>query len=95
MKESEKDLEKKLNRAIDKTLKGWSLKLLCRFVNGLPDRLCLLPGGCVVFAQVKTTGEKPTKLQLITHRKLRKLGFDVRVIDNSKDIEKLVKYYAE
>lgn len=85
---SEKELEKKLNAKI-KLLGGISIKLLSYLFRGLPDRMCLLPGGRILFVELKTTGEKPTKFQLIIHRKLRELGFTVLVIDTLKQINDL------
>lgn len=86
--ESEKVLERKLAREVEKA-GGWSLKMLSTHLTGLPDRVCLMPGGKTFFVEVKTTGEKPTKIQLHQHRKLKRLGFEVYVVDNSQDINEL------
>lgn len=94
VKESEKVLEKKLAERV-KAVGGWAIKLVPQFITGLPDRLCLFPGGKVAFAEIKTTGEKPRKIQNMVMKKLIRLGFDVRVIDRSEEIEKLIKDYAE
>ena len=88
--ESEKLLERKLRQKLDQ-LGGWSIKMLSTYVTGLPDRLCLLPGGKVLFIEVKTTGKKPTKIQERVHERIRKLGFKVLVIDNSEQIDDLLK----
>lgn len=61
----------------------WAIKLLG--LAGLPDRLCLAPRGRAAFVELKRPGEKPRPLQLWVHRKLRRLGFLVAVIDQSKD----------
>lgn len=53
---------------------------------GLPDRLCLFPNAKIAFVELKTTGEKPRKIQLYIHKKLRKLGFAVYVIDNMQSL---------
>jgi len=90
--DSEKLIEKTLNDEVKK-LGGWSLKLPCVYVAGLPDRLVLLPGGVVFFAELKSTGKKPTLLQKKTHERLRLLGFDVYVIDTLELLyETLNKY---
>ncbi len=89
MIESEKLLERKLRQNIDR-LGGWSIKLLSLHITGLPDRICLLPGGRVIFVEVKTTGEKPTKIQRFVHKRLRKLGFQVEIIDTSLKIEEML-----
>ena len=46
--------------------------------------------GTVVFVELKSTGEKPRKIQLAVHKKLRELGFRVEVIDTLKDVESLI-----
>jgi len=90
--ESEKLLERKLSKGIEK-LGGWSIKLLSTHITGLPDRLCLLPGGRLFFAEIKTTKQKPRKIQLWVHQKLRNLGFRVEIIDNSDFIKEVLKSY--
>jgi len=92
MIESEKTLEKRLG-AEAKKIGGWSLKLPAIHVSGIPDRLLLLPGGRVVFVELKTTKEKPRKIQLVIHRKLRKLGFRVEIIDTTAQIIALIEEY--
>lgn len=94
MIESEKLLEKKLREAVQ-GLGGWSIKLLSSHITGLPDRICLLPGGRLFFAEIKTTGKKPTKIQLSVHDRLRKLGFLVFVIDKTEQINKLIEDYEK
>lgn len=85
---SEKMLERKTAQRI-KALGGWSIKLLSTYISGLPDRLCLMPGGRAFFIEVKTTGKKPTALQKRRHEKLKGLGFEVLVIDKLEQIEKI------
>lgn len=92
MIEKEKYLEKKLNRNVE-ALGGLSIKLLSTYFTGLPDRMCLLPGGRIFFAEIKTTGKKPRAMQKLIHAKLRKLGFIVEVLDTSEKIDKLLKNY--
>ena len=90
---SEKTLERKLVKEIQR-LGGWSIKVLSVHVSGLPDRICLLPGGFVFFAEIKTTGRKPTKIQLYVHKRIRDLGFQVEVVDSLADIKKLARIIA-
>ncbi|MCK5640154.1 MAG: VRR-NUC domain-containing protein [Gammaproteobacteria bacterium] len=90
---SEKLIEKKLGLKI-KNLGGWSIKLLSLHISGLPDRICLLPGGRLFFAEVKTTGEKPTPIQRLVHKKIRALGFRVEVIDNMDKLNEIIKDYG-
>lgn len=90
--EGEKYLEKKLKDEIKK-IGGWSLKLLATHITGLPDRLCLLPQGRLFFAEIKTTKKNPSPIQRLIHRKLRKLGFKVFVIDTSEQIKEIIRNY--
>lgn len=86
--ESEKYLERKLVNAI-KAKGGMCIKLLSTHFTGLPDRLCLLPGGIVFFAEIKTTGQKPTKIQTNVAKRLTGLGLNYYIVDTSLIINKL------
>lgn len=90
--ESEKRLESKLTDKV-KALGGGSIKLLSTHITGLPDRICLFPGGRILFVELKTTGKRPKKIQRLVHDKLRSLGFRVEVIDTSEQIEKIIREY--
>lgn len=92
MVEYEKALERQLRDRIKK-IGGWCLKLAPLHIRGLPDRLCLLPGGSIYFIELKTTGEKARKSQLVIHKKLKKIGFPVLVIDRSLQIDELLREY--
>lgn len=91
--ESEKTLERLLKSMVESKLNGLCLKLLSAHITGLPDRLLLIPGGRVIFVEMKSTGEKPRKIQKFIHNKLIGLGFRVEVIDSSEQVKKLVQEY--
>jgi len=91
--ESEKLLEKNLKDAVEKTLKGFSFKLLATHITGLPDRICLLPEGRIFFAEIKTTKKTAGKRQILVHKQLKKLGFRVEIIDRTEQIKKLISEY--
>ena len=91
--ESEKKLERSLKSAVESKLNGLPLKLLSAHITGLPDRLCLIPGGRLFFAEIKTTGKKPRKIQLLIHRKLRELGFRVEVIETTEQMQNIIRDY--
>lgn len=88
--DSEKSVERKLVE-LTKLSGGLCIKLLTYQFTGLPDRMCLFPGGIIIFVELKTTGEKPRKIQLAVHKMLRNLGFRVEVIDAIKGVEDLIK----
>lgn len=79
--DSEKVIERKLVELV-KINGGMCIKLLCDQLIGLPDRMCLFPGHKIVFVELKTTGQKPRRIQTYMHNKLRALGFRVEVIDS-------------
>ena len=85
----EKEIEKKLVERIKKE-GGMCLKLTSPGNAGVPDRLCLLPRGRIVFVEMKAPGKKPRPLQVKQIQKIRKLGFRVEVIDSEEGIQKLM-----
>lgn len=87
--DSEKLIERKLVQQV-KEKGGMCIKLLCNHIQGLPDRLCLFPDGKIAFVELKTTGEKPKRIQTFMHNKLRKLGFQVLVIDSVKKVSEFI-----
>lgn len=87
-KDSEKYFERKLIEGIKKK-KGMCIKLLSMHFMGLPDRMCLLPGGIIFFCEVKSTGEEPSKIQQFVAKKITGLGFNYYIIDNIEIIKKL------
>lgn len=91
---SEKQIERRLVDAV-KQSNGMCIKLLCNHIIGLPDRLCLFPGSKIIFVELKTTGEKPRKIQLYVHNKIRALGFEVEVIDDLVGVDNLIRRINE
>lgn len=89
---TEKSLDKKLREEVRKA-GGWSIKLHTTFIKGMPDRLLLFKGGRVAFAEIKTKGQKPKPIQTAVHRRLKKLGFDVYVVDDNSVINRIIKEY--
>lgn len=86
----EKVFERELSKYVDDN-GGMAVKLLSQFIKGLPDRMFLLKGGTVVFAEFKSTGKKPTKIQNYIHLKIRVLGFPVFVVDSVESYEEVKK----
>ena len=89
MNKLEKEIEKKLKTMVKKH-GGLCLKWVCPGWSGVPDRIILLPGGRVIFAEVKRPkGGQVSRLQLWWLEKLTSLGFYARFVFNEKDIELL------
>lgn len=70
-----------------KSLGGMAEKLTSPGRRSVPDRLVTLPGGVVIFVELKRPGGKPTVAQLRDHERRRALGCDVRVIDSLEAVD--------
>ena len=81
----EKQTEQKLVSAVKK-LGGIAPKFMSPGLDGMPDRIVLLPGGHMAFVEVKAMGCKPRPLQLARHGMLRRLGFRVYLVDSLEQI---------
>lgn len=86
---SEKQIEKKLVKAV-KQRGGLAPKLISPGIDGMPDRMVLLPGECILFVEVKAPGRKPRPLQVLRHRQLTELGFEVYVLDDPNQIPEIL-----
>lgn len=87
MTKLEKDIEQELVRLI-KQNGGMCLKWTCPGWSGVPDRIVLLPGGRVVFAELKRPkGGRLSELQKWWRKKLIYLGFSHWVIWDQGDLD--------
>ena len=86
---SEKDIEQRLVAAV-KAAGGWCPKFISPGTAGMPDRIVLMPGGHLGFVEVKAPGQKPRKLQIRRHIRLRTLGFRVYVLDDPDEIPEIL-----
>jgi hypothetical protein len=80
----EKTIEAALVRRVTK-LGGLCEKFVSPGRRSVPDRIVTLPGGRIVFIEVKAPGKYPTELQERDHARRRKLGCEVWVIDSIED----------
>lgn len=83
---SESRLEQRLKNEIERR-GGKAPKFISPGMRGMPDRIILLPGGRVIFVEMKAPGETPTPLQEKRADDLRKLGFKVYCIDSVEAID--------
>lgn len=81
----EKEIENKLVLAV-KNAGGIAPKFVSPGFDGMPDRIILLPGGHIAFIEVKAPGLKPRPLQVARHKLLRRLGFQVYILDDEQQI---------
>lgn len=82
----EKDIEKKLRTMVENH-GGLCLKWVCPGWSGVPDRIILLPGGRIMFVELKRPkGGKVSPMQQWWARKLRSLGFWVTFLHDAGDL---------
>lgn len=77
-------LESKVESAFREETKrrdGVALKFVSPGMNGVPDRIVLLPSGRIAFVELKAPGKNLRPLQLKRKRQLERLGFSVYVVD--------------
>ena len=81
----EKYIEKKLIAAV-KRIDGIAFKFTAPGINGVPDRLVLLPNGKIAFVEIKAPGRKMRPQQVRRKRQLEELGFSVYCLDGIEQI---------
>ncbi len=85
----EKDIERGLVGMV-KRHGGLALKWVCPGWAGVPDRIVLLPGGLIIFVELKRPrGGEVAKLQLWWKNKLESLGFQHCIVRNQRDLADL------
>lgn len=81
----EKTTETKLVKAV-RAIGGLAPKFVSPGLDGVPDRLVLLPGGRIAFIELKAQGKTLRPLQVRRKRQLEALGFSVYCIDRPEQI---------
>lgn len=72
------------------------LKFVSPGYTGVPDRIILLPGGRVIFVELKQPGKMERKRQRYVQSVLRRLGFDVfSAVDSDERIDEVVERCKE
>jgi len=84
--ELEKKVEERLRRAV-LAVGGAAYKFTSPGRRSVPDRLVILPGGHMIFVEVKRAGEPATKAQQMEHARLRDLGCKVYVVAGMREVQ--------
>ncbi len=82
---TEKELEQMLVREVRRQ-GGRAYKFISPGINGVPDRLLLLPDGIAGFVEVKAPGRKLRPNQVKRKGELESLGFLVYILDDPEKI---------
>lgn len=91
---AEKAIEEYLRNQI-KALGGKAYKFVSPGNAGVPDRLVCLPGGRVVFVELKAPGKKPTVLQRKKHTELSSFGHIVFIADSKSGVDAIIRCCRE
>lgn len=90
----ESRIEKYFKKQVEK-IGGKAYKWNPTGVIGVPDRMVLLPGGKVVFVELKAPGKKLRKIQEYRAEELRRLGFQVECLDTIEKVGLFFKNMCE
>lgn len=82
---TEEYIEQKLVKAVKKR-GGMAPKFVSQGLDGVPDRIVLLPMGRIAFVELKAPGRKMRPLQVRRKRQLEALGFLVYCVDRVEQI---------
>jgi len=82
-------IEKRLVQEVKKR-GGLAMKFVSPGLDGVPDRIVLLPGGRIAFVEVKAPGQKMRPLQLRRKEQLSDLGFKVYTLDDTEKIHSII-----
>lgn len=82
----ERDIESALVVRV-KALGGLCEKFTSPGKRSVPDRIVTMPGGRIVFVELKAPGKRPTALQVRDHARRRALGCEVIVIDTLEAVD--------
>ena len=86
---NEKYIERKLTEAV-KRMGGLAPKFVSLGLDGVPDRIVLLPMGRIIFVELKAPNQKLRPLQIRRKKQLERLGFKVYCIDRPEQIGELL-----
>jgi hypothetical protein len=93
MTQSEKTTEAFLFKQM-RLIGGVAAKYVCPNHNGKPDRICEFPYGLTAFIEVKSEGKKPEPHQLREHRRMKKRGQIVEVVDTKAKVMNFIELYG-
>lgn len=85
----EKKIEDYLTKNVER-IGGMCVKFPPIFFAGFPDRIVLVPKGIIVFVELKAPNGVASPLQLIVHKRLRKIGFRVEIINSKEEVDGFV-----
>jgi hypothetical protein len=88
----ERDVEAYLRKRV-KATGGECYKWVSPGRRNVPDRICMWPGGYIVFVEVKRPGGRPTEGQKRELQRIRDKGFHATWVANEASIEVMIHAY--
>ncbi len=85
----EKQIESRMGRMVQRRGGLW-YKFVSPGQPGVPDRIAVLPGGRIVFVELKTEVGRLAKIQRWQIGRMRELGLDVRTVRGWEEARALV-----
>ena len=97
VKRSEKQIETRLRRRLKSEIpSAMCIKFVSPGCVGVPDRIIILPGGFIVFAELKAPGRSERRIQERIQDKMSRLGCHVMsCVDSYEAVEELISYCVE
>lgn len=86
----ESTIELKIKGAVI-VMGGLCLKWVSPGFSGVPDRIIILPGGRILFVEVKRPGGKLRPRQQRVHDQMRSLGCEVITVDDADEMIRILK----
>ena len=85
----ERDIEKKLVCEIRK-MGGEAFKWTSPGNDGVPDRIVMLPGGRLIFVELKADRGQLSPIQKVQIRRIEKLGQEVCIVRGMDGLEEFI-----
>ena len=85
---TEKKIEVYLIKMVSQ-MKGHAYKFNSEQRRGVPDRICVLPKGLLIFVECKRPGGEPTPAQYREMARLRALGQNVTWVSTTEEVDQL------
>lgn len=86
----EKEIERKLIKGVHQ-IGGRAYKFVSPGNDGVPDRIVVLPGGRIIFVELKTEEGRLASRQKIQIKTLTRLGCEVWTLWGAGDVEMFLK----
>lgn len=89
MNTSEKHIERRLCTAVKK-LHGLSIKFTSPGMQGVPDRIVIIPLRKIFFVELKASVGVLSPMQIAVHKLFAILGFPVHVLSTEEEVDEFI-----